>query len=388
GIIDPCLGPPVLFQSLHTRLGLAKKVFARAEAEAVRRASLDAGGLESHGDAVCTEGALVNLLCDWIQLGHVERTAGHAIAAADALVLIEIDDAVRVLDDGAGRGARAQATRIDAVHALILGHEPHRLPVLFGLVELDQVPEAVRQIGKGLVGPGKVTDGELLVVPFLAGHLARLAADTGRSVDQLGDRVAPRRRGRASGRRRNCLEIRAGCHIFCESVPKILSGATRSTWLDTKFTNRSSFAIMAGTALPRSHRGTGVSPVNDWAHSLPIASHVIPPSQATTSVVATAPRSGRNLARGERFLRTPGIRACLTTRPGRGGGTTKNSLANGVPHLALQPRRGGVIFLAGRITQGFAKSAHPWLISSHPSGVEEQLELRAGLRPKGAGAHV
>src|SRR5216117_736732 len=80
GVIDPCLGAPVLFQSVHTRLGLAKKVFARAEAEAVRRASLDAGGLESHGDAVCTEGALVNLLCDWIQLGHVERTAGHAIA--------------------------------------------------------------------------------------------------------------------------------------------------------------------------------------------------------------------------------------------------------------------------------------------------------------------
>src|SRR5205809_2468566 len=99
----------------------------------------------------------------------------------------------------------------------------------------------------------------------------------------------------------------------------------------------------------------------------------------TSFYIHTLRRSGRRLARGERFLRTPGTGAYLTTRPGRGGGTTKASLANGIPHLVLQPRWGGFIFLAGRITQGFAKSAHPWLISSHPSGVEEQLQLRTGL---------
>ena len=38
--------------------------------------------------------------------------------------------------------------------------------------------------------------------------------------------------------------------------------------VDTKFTNRSSFVSWAGTAMPRSHRGTGISPGNDWAHSL------------------------------------------------------------------------------------------------------------------------
>ena len=55
---------------------------------------------------------------------------------------------------------------------------------------------------------------------------------------------------------------------------------------------------MAGTAMPRSQRGTGVSPVNDWAHSLSLASHVIPPSQATTSVVATAPKEREELSQG------------------------------------------------------------------------------------------
>ena len=34
---------------------------------------------------------------------------------------------------------------------------------------------------------------------------------------------------------------------------------------DTKFTNPVKFCIMAGTAMPRSHRGTGVSPMKDWA---------------------------------------------------------------------------------------------------------------------------
>ena len=102
--------------------------------------------------------------------------------------------------------------------------------------------------------------------------------------------------------------------------------------------------------------------------------------------IHTLRRSGRRLVRGERSLRTPGIRAYLTTRPGRGGRTTKDRLANGIPHSVLQPRWGGVFGWA--ITQGFAKSPHPWLISSHPSGVEEHLELRAGLRPKGAVAHV
>ena len=40
------------------------------------------------------------------------------------------------------------------------------------------------------------------------------------------------------------------------------SPLTGSTWCCRKFTNWSSFLIMAGTAMPRSQRGTGVPPVN------------------------------------------------------------------------------------------------------------------------------
>ena len=52
---------------------------------------------------------------------------------------------------------------------------------------------------------------------------------------------------------------------LCVSVSKMPSGATRSTLAATKFTNPVKFCIMAGTAVPRSHRGTGVSPMKDWA---------------------------------------------------------------------------------------------------------------------------
>src|SRR5688572_26681667 len=71
---------------------------------------------------------------------------------------------------------------------------------------------------------------------------------------------------------------------------------------------------------------------------------------------------GQRLARGERFLRTPGSNIRAKTHPegvaGHPGPFTRS---------VLQP-------LPGRICkehvlfQGFAKSAHPWLISFRSSG--------------------
>ena len=53
--------------------------------------------------------------------------------------------------------------------------------------------------------------------------------------------------------------------------------------VDTRFTNRSS-SVMAGTAMPRSHRGTGVSPVTDWVvygYSLSLAAPLLHHSPRT-----------------------------------------------------------------------------------------------------------
>ena len=79
------------------------------------------------------------------------------------------------------------------------------------LVEPDQVPEVRRHVGQRLIRARLARRLRRQIVPLLARHLARLAADAGRGVDQLGDRrldLHARRRRRRRGDRR----IRAWRH--------------------------------------------------------------------------------------------------------------------------------------------------------------------------------
>src|SRR5262249_1408709 len=130
----------VLTQLAGAVFGELLHIRFRAEMKASRRARFDAGRLEPYVDAVRTERALEDFLRFRIELRDVERAAGQAILAADAILLMKIDDTVGVLHDGAVGGARAQASRIGAVHALILAHQPSERAVgKLVLVEADQV---------------------------------------------------------------------------------------------------------------------------------------------------------------------------------------------------------------------------------------------------------
>src|SRR5262245_12497526 len=158
----------------------------RAELQTPGRARLDARGLEALSDTIRAERALINLLRGRIELRNIKRTSGDAILTSDAVLLIEVDDAVAVLDDGAVGRARAKTSRVLAVHALVLAHRPHhRAVVARMLVELDQVPEVPRRRRHRLI---RVVEGRLRerhVVPFDTRDLARLAADARRDVDVL-----------------------------------------------------------------------------------------------------------------------------------------------------------------------------------------------------------
>src|SRR5213596_3198449 len=66
-------------------------------------------------------------------------------------------------------------------------------------------------------------------------------------------------------------------------------------------------------------------------------------------------RSGRNLARGERFLRTPGTRAYVTNAPRQGRGEFLQPLPGCVSLLLVYP--------GGRF-------AHPRLSSFRPAGAD------------------
>src|SRR5262249_1044125 len=146
-------------------------------------ARLDARGLETLSDAIRAERALVNLLRLAVELRDIERTARHAVLTPDAILLLEIDDAVRVLDDGAVGRTRAETAGILAVHALVFAHEPlQRAVVVLVFVELDQVPVVPRRGRHRLI---RVVERGLLerhVVPLDTRDLACLAANARRHV--------------------------------------------------------------------------------------------------------------------------------------------------------------------------------------------------------------
>ena len=133
----------------------------------------------------------------------VERAAGLAVAAADAVLLLEVDDAVRVLHDRAGRRARPQAARVGAVHAAVLHDEPlQALARELLLVEPHHRPGAVGEVDGVVVAAVVHADVVAHVVPLHARDLAGLAADALRDVDELRDlERLPHLRRRATWRR-------------------------------------------------------------------------------------------------------------------------------------------------------------------------------------------
>jgi hypothetical protein len=158
-----------------------------------------------------------------IEFGDVEGAAGDAILAADAIVLLEIDDAVLILHDGVVGGAGCQAAGVGAVHALVLAHEPlERAVGLHMLAELDQVPIVPRRFGHGLIGVLKNGFAEGEVVPLHAGDFTGLASDAGGGVDQFGEaRLALRTfAGHWAGAARDGLDAQICAHASFSSLTR------------------------------------------------------------------------------------------------------------------------------------------------------------------------
>src|SRR5262249_56144098 len=103
-------------------------VILRAEVQAACGARLDASGLKAFADPVGAECAFVNAFGDGVELRNIEGAAGDAIAAADAVVLLKIDDAVGVLHDRAVRRAGLQPAAPAPRHPLLFPHHPLQQP--------------------------------------------------------------------------------------------------------------------------------------------------------------------------------------------------------------------------------------------------------------------
>src|SRR5438477_7539668 len=127
----------MITQLLRARFGNLLHFILRAEMQTPGRAGLDTGRFKALPHAVGAERAFVNLLGGRIELRNVEGAARNAILAADAILLIEIHDAVGVLHNRAISRARAQTPRISAMHALIFAHQPlERAIIALVLIEL------------------------------------------------------------------------------------------------------------------------------------------------------------------------------------------------------------------------------------------------------------
>src|ERR1700730_10731160 len=126
----------MLLQLLCAGIGQLAHVVLGAEVQAPGGARLDAGGLQAFANAVSAQSAFINALVFFVEFGNVEGAASNAVAAADAFILLKIDNAVGVLHDRAVGWTGFQTAGLGAMHALIFAHEPHERTV-FALVLVE-----------------------------------------------------------------------------------------------------------------------------------------------------------------------------------------------------------------------------------------------------------
>ncbi len=174
------------FQILDALLGMLLHILLGAEDDCSGRAGLHAGGLQADAHAVGAQGAFIRFLVLLRDARHVEWTPGHAVAAADAILFLEIDDAVGVLHDRARRRTGLETAGIFAVHAAVLADQPFQVALgILVLGETHQGPRVLAQIGRVVIVTGAGADIVAQVIPFHAGDLAGLAADALGRVDEL-----------------------------------------------------------------------------------------------------------------------------------------------------------------------------------------------------------
>src|SRR3989440_1584035 len=91
----------MLAKLFRAPFGKKLHILLAAEVQTARRAGLDARRLEPFADAIRAQRTLENAMGLGVHLRNVKRASGDAIAAANAIGLLEIDDAIGVLHDGA-----------------------------------------------------------------------------------------------------------------------------------------------------------------------------------------------------------------------------------------------------------------------------------------------
>src|SRR5467141_3132036 len=179
GAVELCVLEAHPLQRLDALGGLGHQVVAEPKLDGVGGTGLGAGGPEAVVDAVVTEGALLGGARLLVERHDAERARGHAVAAAVADVLVDVDGAVLGPVDGAG-GTRVETPRLRAVLADVGHEQPGEITVGFGAGRLDEPYEPERflcEVSVVLVRARPLGRLEPELVPLLARHLTGPTAD-------------------------------------------------------------------------------------------------------------------------------------------------------------------------------------------------------------------
>ena len=128
-IIQTRLVKALRFQIGDAFVGPLLHIVLAAEHDRLGRTGLLASWSLAVRNAVGTERALVGLVVDLGDARDVKGPSLHAVAAADAVLVDEIADTVRILHDGTRSRASLEAARIFAMHAAIFADQPPRFPL-------------------------------------------------------------------------------------------------------------------------------------------------------------------------------------------------------------------------------------------------------------------